>query len=105
MRILLINPNRYRTPPVPPIGLEYLNCALKDAGHESRILDLCFAAAPEDELAAELESFQPRAAGLSIRNIDTAICRNNVFFLDEIKSLVKVIKARRIPTILGGAGF
>ena len=24
MKILLVNPNRYRTPPVPPLALEYL---------------------------------------------------------------------------------
>ena len=105
MRILLINPNRYRTPPVPPIALEYLQSALKGTGHQSRILDLCFADDPAALLAKELECFRPQVAGVSVRNIDTAIYRNNIFFLDEIKSLVDLLNKHRIPVILGGSGF
>ena len=32
MRVLLINPNRYSNPPVPPIGLEYLSASLIEQG-------------------------------------------------------------------------
>jgi radical SAM superfamily enzyme YgiQ (UPF0313 family) len=105
MKILLINPNRYRTPPVPPIGLEYLQSTLRNTRHESRILDLCFAEDPVAELAEELDRFEPQAAGLTIRNIDSVIYLNNIFFLDEIKELVNLLKERGIPVILGGVGF
>jgi len=105
MRILLINPNRYRTPPVPPLGLEHLQSALRGTQHQSRILDLCFADNPAEALGKEIESFKPQVAGLTVRNIDTAIYRNNVFFLDEIKALVDLLKNSEIPVILGGTGF
>ena len=42
MRVLLINPNRYQSPPVPPIGLEYIAASLEEKGHHAKILDLCF---------------------------------------------------------------
>ena len=105
MRTLLINPNRYRTPPVPPIALEYLQSTLKGTRHQSRILDLCFAEDPAAALTEKAESFQPQVAGLTVRNIDTAVYGNNIFFLDEIKSLVDLLKKLGIPVILGGAGF
>ena len=44
MRILLVNPNRYRTPPTPPLALEYLQAAISRTRHESALLDLCFSA-------------------------------------------------------------
>ena len=42
MKVLLINPNRYKFPPAPPIGLEYLAACLEQKGHTAEILDLCF---------------------------------------------------------------
>ncbi|MEA1996474.1 MAG: cobalamin-dependent protein [Gemmatimonadota bacterium] len=105
MKILLVNPNLYRSPPVPPLGLEYLHAALKRSGHQSRILDLCFAGDPQEALERELERFGPQVAGLTVRNIDSALFQNNVFFLDGIKESVGLLKACRVPVILGGSGF
>ncbi|MFC1511755.1 B12-binding domain-containing radical SAM protein [Candidatus Latescibacterota bacterium] len=105
MHIMLINPNRYRTPPTPPLGLEYLAGALEDAGHEWRIVDLCFADDPGGEIDRAVAEFKPDIAGFTVRNIDTVIYQNNVFFLDEIGELVRRMKSCGIPVILGGAGF
>ena len=105
MKILLINPNRYRTPPVPPLALEYLAGALDGSPHGCRILDLCFAEDPVGELDREINAFKPNIAGFTIRNIDTVIYHNNVFFLDDIKSLVSHVRGKGIPVVLGGAGF
>lgn len=105
MKILLVNPNRYRTPPVPPLALEYLSSGLRGSGHQARLLDLCFADFPENVLDREMESFQPQVAGFTIRNIDTALYNNNVFFLDEIKALLERVKSHCIPVIAGGAGY
>jgi hypothetical protein len=33
MKVLLTNPNRYKSPPVPPLGLEYISGPLEDKGH------------------------------------------------------------------------
>ncbi len=105
MKILLVNTNRYRTPPVAPLALEYLASALSRTGHEYRILDLCFTEDPIAELAGEIADYRPDAAGLTIRNIDTVLASNNVFFLDDIKRYVDVLKAAGIPVILGGVGY
>ncbi|MBN1294345.1 MAG: cobalamin-dependent protein [Candidatus Latescibacteria bacterium] len=105
MKILLINPNRYRNPPVPPLALEYLAGALEDTHHECRILDLCFAENPTVEIDAAVQAFGPDIAGFTIRNIDTVIYNNNIFFLDEIKSFVEHIKSYGIPVVAGGVGF
>ncbi len=105
MNILLINPNRYRTPPVPPIGLEYLSEALGAAGHGWRLLDLCFTDDPERDIDRAITDFRPDFAGFTIRNIDSVIFQNNVFFLNEIAGFISRVKSHGIPVILGGAGF
>ncbi|MFH1071707.1 MAG: cobalamin-dependent protein [Candidatus Glassbacteria bacterium] len=105
MKILLVNTNRYTSPPVPPIGLEYLAAGLERAGHESRLLDLCFEADAAGVLAAAVDDFKPQVAGVTIRNIDTALCQNNVFFLDEIAEFVRLLESAGVPVIEGGAGF
>jgi radical SAM superfamily enzyme YgiQ (UPF0313 family) len=105
MKLLLVNTNRYRTPPVPPLGLEYLAAAVAAAGHECRVLDLCFAEEPSAELAREADRFSPDLAGLTVRNIDTVLRWNNEFFLDSIRPLVSVLGASGVPVILGGAGY
>jgi len=105
MKILLINPNRYHHPPVPPLGLEYLQCALKPTRHESLVLDLCFKSDLEKAVAETVEKFAPQVAGISIRNVDTALYQNNLFFLDEIRSIVQQLARLGVPSLLGGAGY
>ena len=97
MKILLVNPN--------PLGLEYLSCALQASSHQCRILDLCFAEDPAQLLEEAVTDFKPQIAGLSIRNIDTALFHNNIFFLDEFKAIVTQLEKRGVPVVLGGAGF
>ncbi|MHA1436980.1 MAG: B12-binding domain-containing radical SAM protein [Promethearchaeota archaeon] len=105
LKILLINPNRYKSPPVIPIGLEYLTTSLKKYGYNVDILDLCFTKLPEKILAEQLEKEKYDLIGITIRNIDSAIFFNNIFFLTEIKKLIQYIKKYNIPIILGGSGF
>ena len=105
MKILLVNPNTFRNPPVPPLGLEYLEAALKAAGHETRLLDLTFEEKPESTLQRSLEDFAPAAAGVTVRNVDTVIYRGNEFFLDGIRPLIDILRESGVKTVLGGAGF
>jgi len=105
MKLLLINPNRYRTPPVPPLGLEYVENAVRRSRHDCRILDLCFSDDPGKDLAAALDEYRPDVAGFTVRNVDTVIYHNNVFFLDEIGELVDTVRARGIGVALGGVGY
>lgn len=105
MRILLVNPNRYRTPPTPPLALEYLQAAISRTRHESALLDLCFSATVVADVQAAVATFRPEVVGLTVRNIDTALSPNNVFFLDEIRAVVEQFQALGRAVIVGGAGF
>lgn len=105
MKILLVNTNRYRTPPVAPLSLEYLSSALSLSGHEHGILDLCFEENPRAALEAEILRFHPDIAGMTVRNIDTVLCQNNEFFLDDIRMYVNMVKSAGIPVIAGGVGY
>ncbi len=105
MRILLVNPNRFKYPPTPPIGLEYTAGYLSSKGHETDILDLCFSDDIEQAVDEAIEAFKPDIAGLTVRNVDTVLFHTNEFFLDEIRYIIGRIKDQKgIPVIVGGAG-
>jgi radical SAM superfamily enzyme YgiQ (UPF0313 family) len=106
MRVLLINPNRYASPPVPPIGLEYLLSSLAGQGHEARILDLCFSEDLYADIDQEIRSFQPDIAGVTVRNVDTVLYHTNEFFLDQIRAIVGHLKRRHgLRVMIGGAAI
>ena len=84
--ILLVNPNRFKDPPVIPIGLEYIVDALEKANHHVDILDLCFSESPEEEITSILSEKSYNIVGFSIRNIDSLDYFNNEFFLKNIKT-------------------
>lgn len=105
MKLLLINPNRFNTPPVPPIGLEYLAAALSEKGHQGEILDLCFSEDPLAEIGNAIRSFSPDLVGLTVRNIDTVLFPHNEFFLDDIRKIVSHIReAHKRKVLIGGSG-
>lgn len=105
LRILLINPNNMKSPPVIPIGLEYLATALEKHNHDVDILDLCFISSPISELKNVLEKETYDILGFTIRNIDSCIYFNNEFYLPEFKNLINSVKKYEAPVVLGGAGF
>jgi len=105
MKVLLINPNRYLFPPVPPIGLEYLAASIGRGGHSAEILDLCFSSEPFGDMDKAVASFCPDVAGVTVRNIDTVLFHTNEFFLDEIRAYVEHIKSKHgLKVLIGGAG-
>jgi radical SAM superfamily enzyme YgiQ (UPF0313 family) len=103
--ILLINPNSIKSPPVIPIGLEYLATALERHHYGVKILDLCFSTTPKEDLRNIIEKETFDIVGFTIRNIDLANYFNNKYLLPPIKDLVQIIRNYNIPVILGGAGF
>jgi len=105
MNVLLINANRMKSPPVIPVGLEYLATSLQNHGHSASILDLCFSEDLEGDLQDMIEARSYDVVGFTIRNIDSALFFNNEFFLPRYRSLIKIIKENHLPIVLGGAGF
>jgi len=105
MKVLLVNPNRYKSPPVPPIGLEYIAASLGSKGHESRILDLCFSEDPRRDMDNAVISSRPDVVGITVRNVDSVLYHTNEFFLDGIKEIVNYLKSSRgLKVIIGGTG-
>jgi len=106
MKVLLVNPNTYMAPPVPPIGLEYVSGSLEQQGHRVEILDLCFSKNPIEAIDTACASFRPDVVGMTVRNVDTVLYHTNEFFLDEIKHFIEHIQAAHgLQVIIGGTGI
>lgn len=105
MRVLLINPNRYKSPPVPPIGLEHVAAVIAEGGHACEILDLCFSDSPYKDIDRAVASFRPDIVGMTVRNIDSVLYQTNEFFLDEIRDMISHIRRSwGVKVVFGGAG-
>lgn len=105
MRILLINSNRHRKPwPVMPHGLLRVAAALEAAGQSVQVLDLCFSRRPQADIARALRRFEPRAVGVSVRNLDNATGYKTEFLLDDVKREVMgpLTRLYHGPVVLGG---
>ena len=102
-RILLINSNRCIAPdPVFPIGLAYLNAALRRAGHHCSWADSLAGAGIEESV----RTCRPDFIGISVRNIDDVLIRKRETFFADLRSLTTRLKQLSTsPVILGGSGF
>lgn len=107
MRILLVSANREHLPdPIFPLGLAYVAAAVKNAGYEVDVADLCFGRHPLEELRARVASFQPQVIGLSLRNVDNAAYPLTVDYLALHREVVDALHdASSAPVVLGGSGF
>ncbi len=103
-RVLLVNFNTYDQPyPVYPIGLAYLEGALREDGHLTEIWDLV---PPGESLEQAVRRFQPDFIGISMRNIDNAQSHNPRSFTVDLLACVSQLRAvSTAPLILGGSGF
>jgi anaerobic magnesium-protoporphyrin IX monomethyl ester cyclase len=105
MKVLLVNPNRYKSPPVPPLGLEYITASLEEKGHAAEIVDLCFSREFYKDIDNAIISFNPDVVGITVRNADSVLYHTNEFFLDEIKDIIDHIKSGYgLKVIIGGTG-
>ena len=104
--ILLVNTNRM-TPPIAPIGLDYLAAALRKAGLGVRLLDLAFERKPHQALRRTIKQIDPDVIGLSFRNTDDCYFSSQATFVPELVKLVRTIRrtAPDTETVLGGSGY
>ncbi len=107
MRVLFVSANRESVPyPVAPLGAAYVAGAARNAGHEVRLLDLCFSEDVEGDLADAVRQFDPELIGLSIRNVDNLTYPASVSYLDGILAAVASLKRHaNAPIVAGGPGF
>ena len=103
-RILLVNFNTYDQPyPVYPLGLAYIEGALRQDGHVTEVWDVV---PPGESLEQAVLRFQPDFIGLSMRNIDNAQSHNPRSFTRDLLACVAKLRAvSAVPLILGGSGF
>lgn len=103
-KVLLVSANRCTAPdPVFPLGLTCLSAVLREAGYETRWLDV---QVDGDALDSAIEEFCPDFVGISLRNIDDVLIRKQETYFGDLALLVSRVRAgRRCPVIVGGSGF
>jgi len=103
-RILLINANQCSAPdPVFPLGLSHLNAALRRAGHQTRLFDLL---AEPQSVEDVLRRFQPDFVGLSLRNVDNVLIRQQETYFAGLLTLSDAVRrAHPCTVVIGGSGF
>ena len=103
--LTLINANTM-TPPIAPIGLDYIAGTAKKAGIEVDIVDLCLADNPDDVLRNYFAAHNPQLVGISFRNVDDCFWPSAQWFVPGLADIVgKVKKLTDAPVVLGGVGF
>ncbi|MBN1880583.1 MAG: radical SAM protein [Deltaproteobacteria bacterium] len=107
MKVLIISANRELVPdPVFPLGAAYVAAAVRDAGHQVKILDALVHDNPEAAVKQAVSDFSPDVVGVSIRNVDNVAYPIVITYADDHKGLVDA--ARSVfsgPVVLGGSGF
>lgn len=103
--LTLVNSNRM-VPPIAPVGLDYLAGAVRRAGVDVEILDLCLAEDPELAIAAYFRDRCPELVAISFRNVDDCFWPGTTWFVPELIALVQRIRlACDAPIVIGGVGF
>ncbi|NUQ61500.1 MAG: radical SAM protein [Pirellulales bacterium] len=103
--LTLVNTNRM-TPPIAPIGLDYLACAARRQGETVDMLDLCLVDDPACSLREYFAHSQPELVGLSFRNIDDCFWPGAAWFLPDLAGTVGLVRALTdAPIVLGGVGY
>jgi radical SAM superfamily enzyme YgiQ (UPF0313 family) len=103
--LTLINANRM-SPPIAPIGLDYVATAARRAGIETRVIDLGLADDADAELARGLEGPRPALVGISFRNIDDCFWPSATSFVPDLVALVARVRTLcDAPVVLGGVGL
>ena len=107
-RVLLVSTNRERSPqPVVPNGVACVASALAGAGHDVRVLDLCFTTDPVRAARDAARTLRPDVIGVSIRNIDNSDTIALRHYTPEAVEVLAALRAAapRAPVLAGGAAF
>ncbi len=114
-RVLIVYANPAVTAtPVAPYGAERIAHAFRVAGCEAQVVSPWLQWKPAQALDDALDSFRPDLVGFSVRNVDDALIvrsaegegdLDTTFYLPAIRRLVRLVQARNLPILLGGAAL
>lgn len=106
-KVLLVSANQEKVPyPVIPLGLLYIERALRNANFNVSILDLCFSKDVRGDIMKSIKRVAPDFVGVSLRNIDNLTFPGSVSYLPAMKKIIEAIKSyTRAPIVLGGSAF
>jgi len=104
LRILLINLNSYDQPyPVYPLGLAYVDGALRSQGHQTVVWDR---RTHREDMVETIARMDPHLIGISMRNVDNVQYHNPRSFVQEaIDCCARLRASTRSPLVLGGSAF
>lgn len=103
--LTLINTNRMM-PPIAPIGLDYIAGAVREAGCDVDLLDLCLSEDPDVAITRYFDRRDPELVGLSFRNVDDCFWPSAQSFLPTLKQDVAAVRQHTdAPIALGGVGY
>ncbi|MFO7904564.1 MAG: cobalamin-dependent protein [Pirellulaceae bacterium] len=103
--VLLVNTNRMR-PAIGPLALDYIGAALRSAGWQVSILDLCWAEEPAKDISSALGSERPVAVAVTFRNTDDCYYASGRSFVGILRDDIQRIRHTYDgPVIVGGCGF
>ena len=103
--LTLINTNTM-VPPIAPIGLDYIAGAVRTAGFDADVVDLCLSDNPDKTLKDYFAGHSPRLVGLSFRNTDDCFWPSAKWFVPDLVKRVKKIRTMTdSPIVIGGVGF
>jgi len=107
MKILLISANtETMNMPVLPLGLASIARAAQDAGHSVKVINLMGDDDALKTIEEALDTFDPHAIGISVRNIDDQVMDPPHFLLEPVRDIIAFCKTRsRAPIVIGGAGY
>ncbi|MDO3380140.1 cobalamin-dependent protein [Geoalkalibacter halelectricus] len=91
---------------VMPMGACLVAEAAEQAGHRVHLLDLMFAERTHLPVESAIAECHPDVIALSVRNIDNNGMQLPEFYLNDLHTMVDLIRTRtQVPIILGGAAL
>jgi len=103
--LALVNTNTM-APPIGPIGLDYIAGAVKKAGIDVDIVDLCLSDGPVERLREYFNTHAPELVGVSFRNVDDCYWPSARWFVPGLVEIVNRIRSLTdAPIVIGGVGF
>lgn len=103
--LVLINAN-VMSPPIGPVGIDYIAGAAARAGIKADVLDLCLVDDPLKSLQGYFAANDPQLVGISFRNVDDCFWPSAEWFVPKLVDTIRAIRGMTdAPIVIGGVGF